>query len=198
MGKGEETRERIVSRAMALASRDGFEGLSIGALAADMKLSKSGLFAHFGSKEELQLSVIQHAREVFSDRVIKPALQQPRGETRLRALFENWLAWTGDRNLLGGCVLIAAAHEFDDQPGPQRDFVEKSQRDLLDCLQRCAKTAVEAGDFRTDLDTQQFGHDLYALVVGYHQVARLFRERKSNERLRASFERLLDWARRRH
>jgi AcrR family transcriptional regulator len=196
MGKGAETKDRIVGRAMALASRDGFEGLSIGALATDMRLSKSGLFAHFGSKEDLQLSVLQKAAEEFTERVIKPALQVPRGEARLRALFENWLAWSQDSRFPGGCVLIAAAHEFDDQPGPQRDFIEESQRALLDSLARCAKSAVEAGDFRKDLDVLQLAYDLYALVVGYHQITRLFRDHKARTRVRSAYDRLVGWARR--
>ena len=121
MRKGEQTREAILVHALRLATRVGFEGLTIGQLADDLKLSKSGLFAHFKSKENLQLQVPEMASRRFVDAVVKPALAAPRGEARVRALFERWLAWETSPSLPGGCPFVAAATELDDRPGPARD-----------------------------------------------------------------------------
>jgi AcrR family transcriptional regulator len=191
VSKGLDTRERIIDRAMAIASRDGFDGLSIGALAADLKLSKSGLFGHFESKEDLQLQVLEKARANFRADVLEPAEALSPGEPQIRKVFEGWLNWASSRRLFGGCVLIAAAHEFDDKPGPQRDKIEASQRTLLKNLQRMTQAAIDAGQFRADLDVQQFSHDLYAMVVGYQQLIRLMRDRQLPTRVRTSFEQLL-------
>jgi AcrR family transcriptional regulator len=191
MGKGERTRDRIIGKAMALASRDGFDGVTIGALAGQLRLSKSGLFAHFGSKEELQCSVLQHAAARFTSDVIEPALHTERGEARVRALFERWRKWLLRSTMPGGCVLVTASHEFDDKPGPQRDLIEDQMRRLLDTLARCAESAVRTGEFRADLDTHQFARDWYALMFGYHQLGRLFKERSNEAHLRNAFEQLV-------
>jgi AcrR family transcriptional regulator len=196
MSKGEQTRERIVERAMALASRDGLEGLTIGNLAEHLGLSKSGLFGHFGSKEDLQIQVLAHAAERFTERVLKPALAFPRGEARLRMLFTRWIDWGRDAHLPGGCIFQAAAAELDDKPGKARDMLVDQQKSLLDSIERMARTAMEAREFRSDLDPRQFAHDMYALVVGYHQLHRLLRDRRETARENAAFERLLDAARR--
>ena len=196
MSKGEQTRERIVERAMALASRDGFDGLSIGVLAEDLKLSKSGLFGHFKSKEDLELQVLDWAHGQFRAQVVDAALALPPGEGQLHALFENWVSWAASRRLEGGCVVIAAAHEFDDKPGPQRDRVEANHRSLIKHLQVAVRGAIQAGDFREDVDSLQFAHDMYALVVGYHQAMRLLRDRQIITRMRAAFEQRLAVCRR--
>src|SRR3954447_26417659 len=123
MSKGEETRERILDWAFRAASRDGLEGLTIGALAAELGLSKSGLFAHFGSKEDLQLAVLAEATRRFENVVLRPAFRAPRGEARVRQVFENWLRWLSDPGSPGGCVFLAAAVELDDQDGRPRDYL---------------------------------------------------------------------------
>ena len=109
MSKGNETRARILRHAARVASRDGLGGLSIGELAAQLRMSKSGLFAHFGSKEDLQIEVLRAASAEFAQRVIAPALKQPRGPARLRAIFEGWLAWASDPDVPGGCVFAGAS-----------------------------------------------------------------------------------------
>ena len=121
MRKGELTRQSIVEHAAGLASRIGLGGITIGALAGDLDLSKSGLFAHFRSKEALQLQVLEHAAARFTELVIRPALAAPRGEPRLRALFDRWRRWPEASGLPGGCLFVQAAVELDDQPGPARD-----------------------------------------------------------------------------
>ncbi|HXI20661.1 MAG TPA: hypothetical protein VNH46_06230, partial [Gemmatimonadales bacterium] len=121
MSKGLETRDTILHHATQLASKVGLCGLTIGTLAEDLALSKSGLFAHIGSKEQLQILVLERAAHDFIEAVVRPALREPRGEPRIRALFERWLAWDRDGLLPGGCVFVAAASELDDRPGPVRD-----------------------------------------------------------------------------
>ena len=140
MGKGDITRQAILDRATAVASQAGLEGLTIGKLAEELELSKSGLFAHFGSKESLQVAVLENAAEHFVEIVVKPALKAPRGEPRLRALFEHWSLWPKKSRLPGGCVFVAAGVELDDRPGPARDTLVKQQRDFLSLI---ATTAEE-------------------------------------------------------
>lgn len=191
MGKGAETRERILEQALRLASRDGFEGLTIGTLSAELGLSKSGLFAHFGSKDELQLQVLQAAVERFEEAVIRPALSAPRGEPRLRAMLESWLALVNHDSMPGGCPIIAASVEFDDRPGAQRDFLAAAQRKRAAFIAKAARLAVEAGHFRADLDCEQLAFEVSALVLGYHHAQRMLRDERAIDRVRAAFERLL-------
>jgi AcrR family transcriptional regulator len=164
--------------------------LTIGTLSTELGLSKSGLFAHFGSKDELQLQVLQATAQRFEELVIRPALAAPRGEPRLRNLFENWLAWGDSPFMPGGCLLVVAAVEFDDRPGPQRDFLEETHRRCFEFLAKGASLAIEAGHFRGDLDIDQF-----AFVLGHHHIHRMLRDPRSRERARAAFERLLADAR---
>lgn len=195
MSKGEETQERIVERALRLATRDGLAGLTFSRLATELGLSKSGLFAHFGSKEELQLQVLKAAAQHFSETVVIPALGAPRGEARLRALFDRWLAWSGDPEWPGGCIFVASAIELDDQPGPQRDYLVASQDAFLGALAKAARLAVEVGEFRTDLDPDQFAFDLYAIILGFHHAKRLMQNPRAEERTRTAFERLIQASR---
>ncbi len=194
MSKGEETRGRIVDRALRLASRDGFRGLTIGTLAEELGLSKSGLFAHFGSKDELQLQVLEAAVDRFKRDVIRPGLEAARGEPRLRAFFDNWLRWGNDRQMPGGCVIVAAAVEFDDQPGPQREMVEKAQRDWHAALAKAARIAVDEGHFRADVDTRQLAFDVQSIVLGFHHAKRLLREPNAERWAKEAFDRVLAWA----
>jgi AcrR family transcriptional regulator len=191
MNKGEQTQERIVERALQLATRDGLDGLTINRLATELGLSKSGLFAHIGSKEELQLQVLQAAARHFEESVVRPALTKPRGEARLRALFERWLAWSNDPAWPGGCIFVASAVEFDDRPGPLREYLVFAQGAFLATLAKAARLAVEAGHFCPDTDPEQFGFDLYAIVLGYHHAKRLMRDPRAEERARTAFDRLI-------
>jgi AcrR family transcriptional regulator len=191
MRKGAETRERILDQAVRLASRDGLEGLTIGTLSTELGLSKSGLFAHFGSKDELQLQVLQATVQRFEETVIHPALSAHRGEPRIRAVFERWIAWENNPSMPGGCLLIAAAVEFDDRPGPQRDFLQEAHRRRFAFVAKGARMAVEAGHFRKDLDVEQFSFDVTAITLGYHHLHRMLRDPKADQRARAAFERLM-------
>jgi AcrR family transcriptional regulator len=192
--KGALTRQAILEHAARMASRVGLEGLTIGALSEELQLSKSGLFAHFKSKEALQLQVLEFGIERFVDTVVKPALAAPRGEKRVRALFEHWIEWPRSSGL-AGCMFVALATELDDQPGPVRERLVQSQKDWLDVIANCVRTAVAEGDFRKQVDPEQFAHELYGIMLASHHAVRLLRDRKGVERTRRSFERLLEDAR---
>jgi AcrR family transcriptional regulator len=192
VSKGEETRARIVDRAWRLASRDGLAGLSLGKLAGELGLSKSGLFAHFGSKEDLELEVLKAAKQAFVDEVVRPALGAARGVPRLRKLFKNWQAWLTDPARPGGCVFLAASIELDDgRQGPQRDFLVGAQASLLETLARGARVAVEERQFRADLECEQFAFEMLGIVFAYNHSKRLLNDAKAEQRARAAFERLL-------
>jgi AcrR family transcriptional regulator len=191
MPKGDETRTAILDQGVRLASKVGLSGLSIGKLASELSMSKSGLFAHFQSKETLQLQVLGRASHRFVQGVVRPALAAARGLPRLTALFENWLAWTKASDLPGGCLFVAAAVELDDRPGPVRDRLVALQRDWLDLMANVVRTAVAERHFGPDVDAEQFAHDLYSVMLGYHHAARLLRDPRADERARAGFRLLI-------
>jgi len=195
MHKGQVTRSRILDRAFRLAGRDGLKGVTLGTLAGELGMSKSGLFAHFASKEELQIEVLKTAAELFVQTVLSPAFQAPRGLPRIRKLFRNWLAWMNDPAMPGGCVFASAAMELDDHPGAPRDFLVASQTELRVTVAKTARIAVESGHFRADLDTEQFVFELMGVLFSYHQARRLLKDKKAEDRAGAAFERLVEAAR---
>jgi AcrR family transcriptional regulator len=191
MTKGDETRTAILDEATELASLVGLGGLTIGTLAAATKLSKSGLYAHFASKEALQVQVLEHARGRFTDIVIRPTLAAPRGEPRLREFFERWLRWQSEA-FGGGCIFVDAASEFDDQEGPVRDELVRTERDKLESVTLIVGTAVTEGHFRADVDPEQFAYELEGIILAHHHARRLMRDAGAEARARRAFERLLD------
>jgi len=191
MTKGEQTRAAILDAALAQASTAGFESLTIGGLAERTGLSKSGLFAHFGSREELQIAAIEFAAARFSETVFVPALKAARGLPRLRALFTGWLDWTLRSGLVHGCPMQAAAIEFDDRPGPVRDAVIGHFERLEHELGRAVGLAVAQGHLRADLDVAQFVFDLMGILFSYQHSARLMRRDRAAVHARAAFERLV-------
>lgn len=195
MSKGEDTRSVVLGAALSLASEVGLEGVSIAKLAQRVGLSKSGLFAHFSSKENLQVQLLTEAVGRFVDLVVAPGLREKRGEPRVRALFDNWLRWPKADFLPGGCIFVAAAVELDDRPGPARDLLVSSQKDWLETLAGAARIAVTEGHFRRDLDVHQFAHEEYSFAFGHHFISRLIQEPKAEARTRAAFERLIRNAR---
>jgi AcrR family transcriptional regulator len=191
MTKGQDTRAAILDAALAQASEAGFESLTIGSLAERAGLSKSGLFAHFGSREELQVAAIEAAAARFTETVFLPALKARRGLPRLRALFDNWLDWTARSGLTHGCPMHAAAVEFDDRPGPVRDAVVEHFARLERELGRAVELAIGQGHLRADLDVGQFVFDVMGIVLAYNHGARLFDAARAQSRARAAFERLI-------
>ena len=191
VSKGEQTRTAILDEAVGIASQVGFNALTIGKLADSTGMSKSGLFAHFKSKEALQLDTLHRAQERFNDLVIRPALSAPRGRKRVEALFDHWLDWETEA-LTGGCIFVTATVEFDDQPGPMRDAVVRCQQDWLEFVASVAGTAVAEGDFRAGLDTEQFAFQLQGLMLGYHHAGRLMRDPRAREHTRKALDDLLE------
>ncbi|MHA1536971.1 MAG: TetR/AcrR family transcriptional regulator [Alphaproteobacteria bacterium] len=191
MSKGERTRKRILGQALDLASVIGLEGLSIGALASHTGMSKSGLFAHFGSKAALQCEVLEAAVAQFISRVVEPGRTGRRGVARLDALFGNWLAWAEEESHSGGCPFVAAASEWDDREGPVRDYLVGVYGDWFDLIEGTARQAMADGEFRGDLDVRQFAHDFYAVCLGYHNASRLLRDPQAQRYARVAYKRLV-------
>src|SRR6267142_93400 len=170
--KGEQTKAAILDEALQISSRLGLEGLTIGSLAEATGMSKSGLFAHFGSREDLQLAVLEHAAQRYGELVFVPVLKIERGLPRLRALFERWLDWTLASGLPGGCIMISAANEYDDRPGPIRD-------------------AVEEGHLKRDTDPEQIAFEMLGIVLASHNHRRLLGDKEARKRSLTAFEELI-------
>ncbi len=194
MGKGRETKRDILGQALDLSSQVGLEGLSFGVLARSAGMSKSGLYAHFDSKESLQCEVLDTAAQRFIDVVLAPALKQPRGLPRIQALFDNWLEWEVEE-LRGGCPFVTASAEFDDRPGPVRDRLVGHLKDMLGAIARAARIAVEERHFRADLDTEQFAYEFWAVLLAYQHYVRLLGDTGAESRARAAFADLVRGAR---
>jgi AcrR family transcriptional regulator len=189
--KGELTRAAIVDAALAIARREGLEGLTIGDLAVQMRMSKSGVFAHFGSREELQRAVLAAYAQHFVAAVLRPAVRKPRGLARLRAILENWLALLA-REIEQGCLMIGGSIEYDDRPGPMREAVVEIIRGWTAELLRAVEDAKASGELRADVDAEQLTFEIYGLMLGFHQSARLLRAADSRRRARAGLQRLLE------
>jgi len=193
--KGDLTRAAIVEAALLAASRGGLEGLTIGTLADSMHMSKSGVFAHFGSREELQLAVLKAYVQRFVHEVLPPAVKKPRGLPRLEAILERWVTFLA-REMTRGCIMIAGAVEYDDVPGPQRDemvtIIAGWKRELIKAIRQ----AVAEGHLKPGVDAQQLVFEIYGLMLAMHQDARLLRSADSAKRARTGLRRLIDGARR--
>jgi AcrR family transcriptional regulator len=188
--KGERTRAAILGEALRLVSKAGLDGLTIGTLADATGMSKSGLFAHFGSREELLLAVLAHGQAEFTEVVFQPALAKPRGLPRLRAMFVNWLDWTESAELPGGCPMIGGATEFDDKPGTVRDMLAGGQRTWIETLKRGVRQAVEEGQFAKDTDPEQIAFEMFGIALVVHHHRRLLGYKKARERALAALESL--------
>ena len=185
--KGQQTKAAIVDAALGLATQIGLEGLSIGALAEVMQMSKSGVFAHFGSREELQISVVREYHHRFEEEVFYPAMAAPRGLPRLRALFDNWMKRTSVE-IDSGCIYISGAVEFDDRPGPVRDALASSVNTWLTAMKRAIEIAVAEGHLRADTDAGQMGFEIHAQILALHYEARFLRNPESLRRALTAFE----------
>ncbi len=190
--KGQQTRAAILDAALGLASHMGLEGLSIGALAEVTQMSKSGVFAHFGSREELQISVIREYHARFEEEVFFPAINEARGLPRLRALFERWVRRVSVE-IDSGCIYISGAVEFDDRPGPVRDALASMVRAWQAALEKAIHIAVGAGDLRPETDATQMLFEIHGLILALHHDARFLRNPGALDRARAGFERTLSY-----
>jgi AcrR family transcriptional regulator len=190
MTKGKDTKIMVLETGLDMASQLGLECVTIGNLAKATNMSKSGLFAHFQSKENLQIEILNYAAQVFSEGVIIPALKTKAGIPRIRALVDNWIQWTSE--LTGGCIFVSASADFSDRPGRVRDLLLNQQKEWIDCLKRIAQSAVQVGDFRQDIDDDQFAFDLYSLLLGFHLYFNLLDDAEIKNRQKTAFTRILD------
>jgi AcrR family transcriptional regulator len=188
--KGRQTRATILEAALSLASHMGLEGLSIGALAEVTQMSKSGVFAHFGSREELQISVVREYHAQFSAEVFEPAMKEPRGLPRLRALFDRWFKRVSIE-IDAGCIYISGAVEFDDRPGPVRDALVTMVQTWQNALERAIRIAIDEGHLRADTDPKQMLFEVHGLILALHHDARFLRHAGADARARAAFENVL-------
>ncbi|MCP5286358.1 MAG: TetR/AcrR family transcriptional regulator [Burkholderiaceae bacterium] len=188
--KGQQTRAAILDAALGMASHMGLEGLSIGALAEVTGMSKSGVFAHFGSREELQISVIREYHARFEEEVFFPAIREPRGLPRLSTLFENWVRRVSVE-LDSGCIYISGAVEFDDRPGPVRDALASMVRAWHAALERAIRQAIDSGQLRADTDPLQMLFEVHGLILALHHDARFLRNPGTLDRARRGFARVV-------
>lgn len=190
MTKGDDTRLSILEIGLDMASRLGLEAVTIGDLARTAKMSKSGLFAHFQSKENLQIELLKHAGEMFSRNVVVPVVKTKAGIPRIKAVMDNWIRFSGA--LTGGCIFVTASSDFKDRPGKVRDYLLKQQSDWIDSLRRIAQSAIKVGDFRSDTDCDQFAFEFYSLLLGFHLYATLLDKADIQTRQAAAFETLIN------
>jgi AcrR family transcriptional regulator len=189
--KGEDTRAQILAAAVQQASRMGFESLTIGTLAEKTGMSKSGLFAHFGSKQELQLAALEEAARMFTEEVFMPALKAPRGVRRLKALLENWITWPQRASLPGGCPVDQATREYVHTPGPMRDAAMERQKQLDRELTRAVQLAIDTGELAPDTDARQVAFEFVAIVLASYRVTAVRSEDEGLKNARVAFDRLI-------
>lgn len=190
LAKGQQTKATIVEAALNLATHIGLEGMSIGAIAELTGMSKSGVFAHFGSREELQISVVHEYHDRFEQEVFFPAIEAPRGIPRLRALFANWMQ-RSSLEIDSGCIYISGAVEFDDRTGPVRDALVESVSTWHAAMRRTIVQSIECGDLRADADANQLLFEIHGLILALHYEARFLRSDNSIERAKAGFNNIL-------
>ncbi len=188
--KGQQTKQAIVDAALGLSTQIGLEGLSIGVLAEVMRMSKSGVFAHFGSREELQISVIREYFHRFEQEIFAPAMLQPKGLPRLQSLFDNWMKRVAVE-IQSGCIFISGAVEFDDRSGPVHDALASSVKTWLRAVLRAVVQAKECGHLRATADEQQMAFEIHGLILAVHYESRFLKNPGSVERARRGFANLL-------
>ncbi|MDH5561949.1 MAG: TetR/AcrR family transcriptional regulator [Deltaproteobacteria bacterium] len=185
-----DTKTRILEQALNQASLYGLEALSIGKLAQEVNMSKSGIFGHFNSKENLQIELLDYAAERFRKDVFKPALLKPKGKERILTLAENWTLWTTN-SLPGGCPILAAIMEYDDRPGPVRDHFLKMIQTFHLSLVHMSEIAKQAGDFSGDVDSEQFAFEFFSLILGFHHALRMLSAKNARKRFLKAIDSLI-------
>jgi AcrR family transcriptional regulator len=189
ISKGAATRELIIERAYAIACRAGLEGLSIGDLAQAVGMSKSGVFAHFGSREDLQLAVLDFGGRRFGEFVLLPALRKPRGLARLHAIVDGWFDWVRENQ--HGCLIMGAVSEYDSRPGPLHDAVVALILRWRNDTARATQMAIDAGELRADTDPQQLSFEIFGIALALHQDTRLFDPKQARAHAERAIERLI-------
>lgn len=189
MTKGEDTKHTILDAGLKMATQLSLESVTIGNLAKTTRMSKSGLFAHFQSKENLQVEILKHAGQLFAEGVIIPALMEEAGVPRIKALVDNWISWS--TRMTGGCIFVSSSTEFSERPGKVRDFIMTQQESWIDSLRRIARSAIRVGDFRENIDCDQFAFEMYSLLLGFHYYDKLLSSEETRKRQAIALEKLL-------
>jgi AcrR family transcriptional regulator len=194
MGNLASTRERILDQGLALMSQAGVEGVTLGVLADQVGMSKSGLFAHFRSKEEVQISLLEHSGVVGAVQIIEPSMKVPAGLPRLKALVRNWFGWASRAGLPGGCPVAAGMFEFDDVEGPVRNKILEMEAHWRGLLMQTVADACSLGHLRSDLDAAQFVWELCGIYLGHHAAQRFLKSPDADQRAQTAFAALLERA----
>src|SRR5258708_23931599 len=192
---GRATRDRILDAGLDLLSASGFAGVTIGILANHVGMSKSGLFAHFKSKEDIDIALLELMVDVAHKHVVVPAMRAQEGLSRLTALAENWFGWSTKAGLVGGCPAAAGMFELDDVEGPVRDKLLELEKQLDKMLKQFVVSLVATGDLREDLDVDQFIWELIGIYLYHHASRRFMRNRDANMRAKKAFQGLIDRSR---
>ena len=194
MGNPVTTRERILDQGLALMSQAGLEGVTLGVLAEQVGMSKSGLFAHFRSKEEVQIRLLEHTAVVGAVHIIAPSMKEPEGLPRLKALVKNWFGWAPRAGLPGGCPVAAGMFEFDDVEGPVRDKISAMEAEWRGLLTKTVADAISLGHLRGDLDAAQFVWELCGIYLSHHVAQRFLKSPDADRRAHTAFAALLERA----
>jgi AcrR family transcriptional regulator len=189
------TRERILNEGLALLSKAGLGGITLGVLAEQVGMSKSGLFAHFKSKDEVQIGLLEHTLKVGEREIIAPAMLAPEGLPRLKALMKQWLGWSKRAGLPGGCPIAAAMFELDDVEGPVRDWTRSQEKKWRGFLGGLVEAAIARNHFRKDLDAEQFVWEMAGIYLAHHVAYRFAKSPDADQRARTAFEALVARAR---
>lgn len=191
MGHAPTTRERILERGLALMSQSGLGGLTLGVLADQVGMSKSGLFAHFKSKDDVQIELLDYTAHYVRSHILEPAMKEPEGLPRLRALVRNWLGWAPRSGLPGGCPVAAGMFEFDDLESPVRDKIAALEAEWHMLLCGLVQRAVELGHLHADVDVEQFVWELGGIYLAHHTSQRFLRSPESDRRAATAFDALI-------
>ncbi|MES2767522.1 MAG: TetR/AcrR family transcriptional regulator [Bdellovibrionota bacterium] len=191
--RGQTTKKIILDEAMKIASIHGIQGVTIGELAKKVGMSKSGLFAHFENKDNLQLEILRMASEHFVESVMKPAFREEKGLPRIMAMFNHWLVFLNDHSTLpGGSIFISASFELDDRPGVLKDFVQKSQNDLILNMEKAVQLAIDCKHLKSSTNKNDFAWKLYSYILGYHHFKRMLNHPEAEELMRNAVKELID------
>lgn len=191
LSKAGLTHAAIIDAGIAMAQQAGLESLTIGTVAERAGLSKSGVFSRVGSREELQIAVLNEYARRMTERALLPGLRAARGLPRLQAIFTGWLDWVRDEKLGSSCLFISGAVEYDDRPGPVRDAVFAGLAEWRRQLARTVRQSIDEGHLRPDADPEQIAFELSSIILGVHNDIRLFRDSRAFARARAAFDRLV-------
>lgn len=191
MGNSLSTRERILQEGLNLMSTAGFAGVTLGVLAQRTQLSKSGLFAHFGSKEEVQLGILTQLALTSAQTIVEPATRAPEGLARLKAVVHNWFGWSAKAGLAGGCPVAAGLFELDDQEGEVRKQLLVKENEWREFLVALTRAAIATQELRPTLDVDQFVWELQGIYLSHHTSSRFARDPNADQRAHTAFDRLL-------